>query len=108
MATISGKIIKGKGLGRRLGFPTLNIPYDGGLSGVFVGKVFLNGEWLLAAVHIGEVCEAYLLDWNGKVELGTEIKVELLKKIRDTKKFDTPDFLKEQISKDVECVRNLI
>ena len=47
-----------------------------------------------------------MLDWNGGVGLGDEIKVELFEKIRESEKFDDLDLLKEQISKDVEFVKN--
>lgn len=117
MNIVSGKIEKGRGIGRKLGFPTLNIAYDGELSGVFAGKVFLKGEWVIAAIHIGpkptfndvtKTCEAFLIDWNGNVEKGTEIKIEILKKIRDTKKFDDAESLKKQISEDVELIKKLV
>lgn len=115
MNIISGKIEKGRGMGRKLGFPTLNIAYNGELSGVFAGKVFLNGEWIVAAIHIGskptfndeiKTCEAFLIDWNGDVEAGTPIKIEISKKIRDTKKFDDKESLIKQISEDVEFIKN--
>ncbi len=113
---ITGKTQKGRGIGAKIGFPTLNIPYNGKLRGVFAAKVFLNGEWHYAAVHIGgkptfaesfnTVCEAYLIDGNYDAALKILLKINILKKIRDTKKFDTVDELKRQISKDVEFVKN--
>lgn len=121
MIIISGKVVKGKGIGRKMGFPTLNIEYGDMKSGedefigVFVGEVFVDNEWKKAAVHIGKnltvggdsvVCESYLIDWNGKNLAGKEIEVRLIEKIRDTVKFNNLEDLKIQISKDVEFVRN--
>lgn len=112
MDIISGKIVKGRGLGKKMGFPTLNIPYKGELRGVFVGKVLFDDKFYPAAVSVGPrptiddenvFCEAYLLDLN--LEIAGEIKVELLEKIRDIKKFNNLEELKAQIAKDVEFVK---
>jgi riboflavin kinase/FMN adenylyltransferase len=112
MNLIEGKVIKGSGLGKKLGFPTLNIAYDGGKNGVFVAKVFVNGKWKDSAVFIGKKLadektglEAYIIDLDSDVELGAEIKVELLKKIREVEKFDSLKKLKAQIAKDVFFVK---
>ena len=105
----------GAGVGHKLSFPTINISYSGDESGVFAGKVLLDGEWHLAAVNIGgrptiddktDLCESFLLDWEGEIAEGTEVKIELLQKIREVKKFDSKEDLKNQISKDVEFIKN--
>lgn len=116
MAIISGKLTKGKGVGREMGFPTLNMPYDGKARGVFAAQIFLNDKWYKAAVHLGErptfndnipICEVFVLDWDGKLNDGTElkegaeIKVQILKRLREIKKFKNTEDLKEQIAKDV-------
>lgn len=112
MDIISGKVVKGRGLGKKMGFPTLNIPYKGKLRGVFVAKVFLNEKSYAAAVSVGPrptiddenvFCEAYLLDFDGDIK--GEIKVELVEKIRDIKKFKNLEELKRQIAKDIEFVK---
>ncbi len=112
MTIISGKVVKGRGLGKKMGFPTLNIPYNGDLRGVFVGKVLVGDKWLKAALSIGPrptidddkvLLEAYILDFDG--EVGDEAKVEVLQKIRDIEKFENMDELKVQIAKDIEFVR---
>lgn len=112
--TIKGRAERGLGLGEIIGFPTLNIPYSGQISGVYVGMVTVNGKIYKAAVNVGKrptidnqiLCESYLFDFNSKIEMGNEVEVELLQKIRDTKKFQNFDELKAQISKDVEFAKN--
>ncbi|MFH1218569.1 MAG: riboflavin kinase [Candidatus Peregrinibacteria bacterium] len=105
METISGKIISGKGLGKKLGFPTLNIECDCE-RGVYVGRVFLDREYK-AAVHVGDgVLEAYLLDFEGSVGIGAEMKVELLEKARDSEKISDFGELKKVIGEDVAFVKN--
>ena len=116
MSTVlQGLTQSGSAVGHQLTFPTINISYSGEDSGVFAGKVLINSKWHLAAVNIGgrptvddktDLCEAFLLDWDGEIAEGTEVKIELLQKIREVKKFDSLDDLKEQISKDVEFIKN--
>lgn len=42
MEIIEGQVVKGLGVGKTLGFPTINILYDGKLSGVFAGKISIG------------------------------------------------------------------
>ena len=116
MSTVlQGLTQAGSGVGHQLSFPTINMAYFGEESGVFAGKVLFDGVWYLAAINIGgrptvddktDICEAFILGWEGEIPLGTEIKVELLEKLREVKKFDSLEDLKEQISKDVEFIKN--
>ncbi len=120
MEDIRGKVREGRGVGATIGYPTLNIPYDGDKRGIYVGKVLLRaGEGgdggYPAAIHLGPrptfddsevVCEAFLIDWEGKVEVGIEIQVKLVKKNRNIQKFENLEELKDQISKDVEFAKN--
>lgn len=114
MITIVGKTIRGKGIGKKIGFPTLNILYTGDLSGVFVGRVLVKDNWYCAAINIGgrptvddeNFCEAFLLDFKGRVAYGTKVTMTLGKKIRHVEKFKNLTELKKQIVKDVEFVKN--
>ncbi len=111
----SGIVREGNKIGRTLGFPTLNISYDGEFSGVYVAKALVNKLWLPAAVHIGDrptiddgevLAEIHLIDWSGEVLPGATLELEILEKIRDIQDFADLAHLKEQISKDVEYVKN--
>jgi FAD synthase len=112
---IKGKVREGRKIGRTIGFPTLNMPYEGHKTGIFVGRVRVKGRWWRAAVHLGPrptfgdseiVCETFLIDWSGEIEPGTIIEVEVAEKIREIEKFNNLEDLKERISKDVEFVKN--
>jgi riboflavin kinase/FMN adenylyltransferase len=108
---ISGRVVKGAGLGRKLGFPTINLDVEGE-SGVFLTRVFMDGVVYRGVMHRGEAfgrgysCEIYLLDFEGDV-YGKKVVVEVGRKIRDTKKFSDTEELKEQIAKDVATERIL-
>lgn len=112
---IKGKVLKGHGLGKKLGFPTLNIEYDGRFSGIFAADVIINRKWHKSATYIGKrsvlkdnkiLLEAHLIDFNEQIPEGTLIEVKLLKKIRPSKKFSDVTSLRKQIAKDVEFVKN--
>lgn len=111
---IHGVLQLGKGIGRKMGFPTINIPYDGQLSGVFAAKVFCNDKEYCAAVNLGtrptfddqeNLCEVFLIDVHEDFAPGTSFQVKLIKKIRDIQKFDSVAQLQEQIAKDVDFVK---
>jgi riboflavin kinase/FMN adenylyltransferase len=105
---IKGTVIRGKMKGRNLGFPTANIIYADDLpSGVYTGKVYVRGNGYKAAIFYGDdkkILEAHLLDFSGDL-YDQEIEIEVGKKIREVKKFDTEDELKKQIAKDIEQIK---
>lgn len=114
MKIIKGKVLAGKRLGHQFGFPTVNVVYEGEENGVFAGRVLVDGLWHPAAINVGarptvdeekNLCEAFLLNWNKNIEVGTEIEIRLEQRIRDTQKFSNFDELKLQIAKDVEFVK---
>lgn len=114
---ITGKVVKGRGKGERLGFPTANIRLNKNIgSGVYKGKAKAREwrtndkrmgtkEWL-AGIFVGEdkkMLEAHLIDFSGDL-YGQEIEVEIGEKIREVMKFNGNEELKEQIKKDIEYV----
>ena len=112
---LTGKIIHGEGRGKGLGFPTLNI--EGGFSGleqgVYAVWVTLGEQRYAGAMNYGPQptfggaavrVEVFLLDFEGEL-YGREATVEVVKKIRDTRKFESVEDLKAQIAEDVKQVR---
>ena len=107
---LEGTVIKGAQLGRTIGFPTANIQYPENIVkipyGVYAAKVgekraMLN--WgMKPTVHntFEPVVEAHVLDFAGDL-YGKNIKIEILKKIRDEIKFPSLDELRQQIEKDI-------
>lgn len=117
MEVIVGKVVAGRGVGRIMGFPTVNIPYEGALLGVFAASVKLAGKKYLAAVNLGGrptfddeeiLCESFLLDApeDFLIEEDLEVEVHLLKKVRETQKFHDMESLALQISHDVEEIKS--
>ena len=51
--------------------------------------------------------EVHLLDFRGDL-YGKKLAVELFQKIREERKFETPDLLKEQIARDTAEIRIIL
>ncbi len=109
-----GTIVKGVSRGTILGFPTANIEVEEEnklipKNGVYVVKVIVENEIVYGVMNVGlrptfadtlsVVIEAHLFEFNKDV-YGKAIKVEILKRIRDEKKFNNKEELIYQIGKD--------
>jgi riboflavin kinase/FMN adenylyltransferase len=112
-ATI-GKVIKGKQLGRTIGFPTVNLDYDKKYilpkGGVYYTVVEYYNKTYKAITNIGYnptveggklSVETYILDFDKQI-YGEKIKINYINRIRDEVKFNTIDKLKQQLIKDKE------
>ncbi len=119
-----GRVVKGKQLGNRIGFPTANIeprsrwqllPGHGVYEGYIQLPLGMGGQRLRAVVNVGTrptvdssgipSVEAHILDYDGML-YGEELQVSFARKIRDELRFSGLDALKAQIARDVEQVRN--
>ena len=110
---LSGTVIKGKGLGHTIDFPTANIQIEENYKlvpkkGVYIVKSTINDELVYGMMNIGfnptvngdkKSIEVHFLNFNQDL-YGKNITVELLKRIRDEQKFDSITLLKEQLQKD--------
>ncbi|EKD75714.1 MAG: hypothetical protein ACD_44C00045G0001, partial [uncultured bacterium] len=113
--TLSGHVAHGKKRGRDLGFPTANIHLHRKklpLEGVYIVKVHgLDTQALPGVANIGHrpsidnipkpLLEIHLLNYHQNL-YGRSITVEFIKKLRDEKKFQSIEKLKQQIHHDIE------
>ncbi len=114
--SVRGKVIPGRGMGVKLGFPTANIPPKNNAlptHGVYVAEALLDGVPWPAAVNIGvaptirhedTMIEAHLLGFEGDL-VGKELEVVFHKRLRPEKKYDSHQALIEAIADDVNAVR---
>jgi riboflavin kinase / FMN adenylyltransferase len=116
--SISGRVVRGDGLGRKLGFPTANVQMKHNrppLAGIFAVEVTGIGDTTLRGVaSLGvrptvkqaaqPVLEVYLLDFSGNV-YGRHVRVDFLHKFRDEEKFADLAALTRRIASDVEDAR---
>lgn len=104
--TISGKVIKGDGYGRKIGFPTVNLEITTKKlpkNGVYAGIVNLDGKEYRGGIVIGprDKIEAYLIGYSGDA-YGKRVTLETNKFIREYKKFETEEALITQIKEDLK------
>ena len=109
-----GKVRKTNLRGKSLGFPTANVNLTKDFAeGIYISKTKLGREEYDSLTFIGTVktfneqkfqSETYILDFNQKI-YDKWISVELLKKIRDNKKFESAEKLVEQMKKDEVLAR---
>lgn len=119
--TLSGYVIKGKQIGRTIGFPTANIQLgvDYKLipqTGVYAVYVKIGDKRFKGMLNIGfrptvagseKTIEVHLLDFNEDI-YGEELEIQLVKRLRDETKFANLEELKAQITKDkVEAINCL-
>lgn len=117
--SIGGRVVRGKQLGRTLGFPTANLrfPKTPALSGIYATWVHGVGERPRASVSsfgtrptvdgVEPLLEAHLFDFDGDL-YGRHIEVEFVAKLRDELKFPDLPSLTEQMQRDAETARRLL
>ncbi len=113
--TIQGEVVKGKQRGRTLGFPTLNIKVDKHIpSGVYISKTTIDDVKYPSVTFIGNPetfheqsykSETYILQFSQTV-YGKKVSINLVKKIRESIKFQSANELIKQIEKDVKCAQD--
>ena len=116
---IDGRVVRGKQLGRTLGFPTANLrfPHTPALSGIYATWVHGVFEQAWPSVSsfgtrptvagIEPLLEAHLFDYHGDL-YGRHIEVEFVAKLRDEEKFDGLPALTEQMHRDAEQARRIL
>jgi riboflavin kinase/FMN adenylyltransferase len=109
---IGGLVSSGSQRGRELGYPTANLidieSFVPG-HGVYSGSVELAGERYRAAVNIGPTptfdddtakVEVHIIGWSGEL-YGQKLDCRLEKRIRDVRRFESVEELRQQISEDI-------
>lgn len=112
---IWGKVKKGQQRGKKLGFPTANIPLHRKIpEGIYVSETRIEQKNYPSVTFIGAAktfkendvkAETYMLDFDKNI-YGKWISVKLLEKIRGNKTFSSVEKLREQMEKDVVQVKN--
>jgi len=115
--SLCAHVVKGAGIGHKLGFPTANLDIAGLLTppaSVYAASALTGKQKCRAAVNIGFrptvesgshklVVEAHLLDFEGDL-VGQELEITFVKKLRGEQKFASLAALREQIRLDVQEV----
>ena len=111
---LQGRVIPGAGWGMQLGFPTANIDIDSKQAlppdGVYATWAYIDGRAYQSMTNIGKrptfdgsqrLVEVHIPDYHGDL-YGQELKIDIIERLRDEKKFGTAEDLKKQIAEDVK------
>lgn len=116
---IGGRVVRGRQLGRTLGFPTANLrfPRKPALQGIYATRVHGIGDAPMASVSsfgtrptvdgVEPLLEAHLFDFDGDL-YGLHIDVEFVARLRDEEKFDSLEALTAQMRQDADNARTLL
>lgn len=117
--SLTGKVVAGDKRGRTIGFPTCNlaeIPTLIPLDGVYAGRTIIDDKPFAVALNIGpnptfcvqqRKVEAHVVDFNGDL-YGQTITIELVQRLRDTRRFGSVFELQQQLNSDVADARRLV
>jgi riboflavin kinase/FMN adenylyltransferase len=117
--SVTGRVVRGVGRGRGLGFPTANIDYTGTLmpmGGVYVTWVIIGGRRRWGVANLGSnptfgsnnfSFEIHILDFNEDI-YEDAVEVGFVDRIRDEVKFSGPDELIRQIKDDITVAERMI
>ena len=116
---LSGKVVRGRALGRTIGFPTANIEVNSDLKlvpgiGVYAVEVHVERNVYRGMLNIGKRptivstddvhLEVHILDFQEDI-YDKVITIRFMERVRDEQKFESVEALKEQLQKDEKFVR---
>lgn len=118
---LTGEVVKGKQLGRTIGFPTANIQIEEDYklipkNGVYAVKTIIDQKEVFGMMNIGfnptvngekQTIEVHLFDFDADI-YGQKIEVSLLHYLREEQKFGSVDLLKAQLNQDKINASNLL
>lgn len=117
---LSGTVVHGKALGRKLGFPTANLLLPEALAvpkfGVYACSCLIDGKRYPAVTNLGTrptvagsgiTVEAWILDYSGDL-YGREITLEFHYFLRPEQKFQTLEALRAEIFRNAEETRRYL
>ncbi|WP_034060887.1 bifunctional riboflavin kinase/FAD synthetase [Lacinutrix jangbogonensis] len=118
---ISGTVVKGKGLGRTIDFPTANIDISEHYKlipkrGVYVVKSIIDKKTVYGMMNIGinptvkgisQTIEVNFFNFDDSI-YNQKITIELLERLRNEEKFKSVNALKEQLLKDKKTALHFI
>jgi len=121
--TITGRVVGGQQLGRRIGYPTANIQVEEPYKlippdGVYACFIRVEGKHYGGMLNIGyrptishnvdhRSLEVHIFDFNHDI-YSEEVEIEFVTRVRDEQKFSDVDTLKNQLKTDEQHIRQLL
>jgi len=116
---VEGRVVKGDGRGRQLGFPTANVEPDETMipgAGVYACVVHRDDDFLPAVANVGRRptfgprpigVEAHVLGFDGSL-YGSTVRVAFLARLRAEQRFSSAEELVAQVARDLEAARAVL
>ena len=118
--SLKSKVESGEHIGSKRLYPTINQSFSQNSAkiknGVYASRAIVGGQKYIAVTNIGTcpsvknletaVSETYIIDKSISL-YGESVEVELLEFIREEKRFESIESLREQIKKDIEKAREI-
>ncbi len=114
------RVVTGNGRGVKLGFPTANLEVEPNQAlppdGVYISLASLGSKSYNSLTYIGRrptfgngkrAVEVYLLDCEEDL-YGSELKVDIISRLRPERKFASPEELKLQIKEDIKQAESVL
>lgn len=117
--SIKGRVVRGKDMGKEIGFPTANLDIESELvpkDGVYAAFATLDGQEREAVLNIGvaptfggktRAIEVHILDFMGDI-YGKKVEVRFAERLRDEAAFLSREALVKAIKKDVNRARKIL
>ena len=117
--SLIGNVVHGDGRGRQIGFPTANIETQNQVyppNGVYAIRAKLEERWLDGVLNIGIrptfngvniQLEGHFFNFD-EIIYGKPIEIFLVEKIRSERKFPNPEFLIQQIQRDIAAATEIL
>ncbi|MDS1029072.1 bifunctional riboflavin kinase/FAD synthetase [Bacillota bacterium LX-D] len=108
-----GKVVLGRRVGRKIGFPTANLRVGQNIlvpkSGVYASKIMIDNQEYLGMTNIGQkptfgynlpqTIEVNIFNFDQDI-YGQELEISLVKRLRNEQKFHSPERLQKQLEQD--------
>lgn len=118
---INGTVVEGKGIGKKMTFPTANINVDEiykliPKNGVYAVSSHYRGKTIYGMMNIGinptfeadkRTIEAHFFDFNENL-YGQNLKINFLDRLRDERKFESVEALMAQLTQDRTHAKQII
>ena len=118
--SLSGAVVRGEQRGKTIGFPTANIETHEKLflpaDGVYCSVAHIGSQARDSVTNIGvrptfgelkHTVETFIFDFDGDL-YGTDLRIDLIERIRPERRFDGVDALVAQLKHDVQTARELL
>lgn len=116
--SISGKVIRGQGLGKNKLVATINLDiksYQLPLEGVYATRTLIDKVWLDSVSFLGHrvttdgsfAVETHVLD-SDIAEVSGQVELTFVDFIRENQKFNGLDALKQQIEEDIDTAKKIL